>query len=286
VAAEGFFGYTMRLKAWENHHHETANYADFLHGDVDLFDDVSLDMLITSIKDGQYVLVVIDTLAMVSGDADENSTRDMNRMVKGCKRIIEDCNTALILVHHTGKAGTDERGSSALRGAMDSMIKLTQHDTLPDVVKVTCEKMKDAPKFEPFMLQAQTVDLGYTDPLGNPATSKVLEPFESEQISLDGLTDTQMMILRFIVSGMGDKTQANIARATGKGTGTISKIITKLVELDYISRHEGIIIPTPKGVQLIASIASTASNISTPNKTSSPSQSPLWDGSTEAEASS
>jgi len=251
IAAEGFSGYRFRLEAWEKHHGEQASHIGFVKGDVDLYDETALAILIESLKAGHYALVVIDTLAMVSGMADENSARDMNRIIKGFKRIIQECQTTVMIVHHTNKVGEYERGSSALRGAMDVMIKLTPHETEKDVVMVTCEKMKDAPKFEPFSLKVKPIDLGYNTSLGEPAVGVVMELLDGEPVLSSGLNAGQMSLLRVVNEMMhnGDKNrkQVDIARKMGKSKGAVSKYMSKLIEGGFVTLDGATVTLTAKG---------------------------------------
>jgi RecA-family ATPase len=73
---------------------------------------------------GPLDLLILDTLHSVSAGADENSSQDMGDVLRHAKAIADGLGCAVILVHHTNKAGTGERGSSALRGAMDCMIEV------------------------------------------------------------------------------------------------------------------------------------------------------------------
>lgn len=253
IAAEGFSGYRLRLEAWERYSGETASHIGFVQGEVDLYEELALGNLIETLKAGRYALVVIDTLAMVSGMADENSTRDMNRLIKGCKRIIQECQTSVMLVHHTNKTGDYERGSSVLRGAMDVMIKLTLHESEKDVVKVTCEKMKDAPRFEAFMLRAKPIDLGYMTPLGERAEGVVLELLDSDSVLPSGVSVGQMALLR-VVSTMMDsdsRKQVDIARVMGVSKGTVSKHVSKLIEMGLLVRDAQNVTLSARGQTLV-----------------------------------
>jgi hypothetical protein len=93
-------------------------------------------------------LVIIDPLAkfMVG---DENSTRDMGRLVAALDTLVEAYGIAIILVHHTGKPRETERsggerlrGSSALFGAVDSVLLLDRVDA--EHLRLTCE-LRQAP---------------------------------------------------------------------------------------------------------------------------------------------
>jgi len=284
VAAEGQLGYKQRVESWQSVNHEQANFARFLLGTVDIFDGVMLDEFIATAKNVNPVLIVLDTLAMVSGIANENDTRDMNRIVTGLKRIVAECNSAVLIVHHTGKSGDDERGSSAFRGAMDVMVKLTNEG---DIIKIECTKMKDASPFSDHYLKPKRIELGYENALGERVSSVVLEPTKGEQVATDGLTDSQKQTLRAIVAlekqgaPHTKRTITAIAQLTGTRTGTTSKHVEKFVKDGLVSKSEGAILPTPRAYQLTASTVATAPTIGTVSMEAD-NQNTLFDGSTEA----
>lgn len=96
-------------------------------------------------------LLILDTLHSVTSGADENSAQHMGEVLRQAKRISDSLGCAIILVHHSNKAGTGERGSSALRGAMDTMIEVKE---VGNGRVMTCEKLKDGEQWKP-----QTFDL-------------------------------------------------------------------------------------------------------------------------------
>jgi hypothetical protein len=72
-------------------------------------------------------------------------------VLRQAKGIAARLGCAVFLVHHTGKSGDAERGSSSLRGAMDVMIRVCK---VGDSHLMTCEKLKDGAPWQP-----QTFDL-------------------------------------------------------------------------------------------------------------------------------
>jgi len=91
-------------------------------------------------------LIVLDTLARCFLGGDENSSRDMGLLVEACNAIRKRTGAAVLLIHHTGKDKELERGSSALRAAADSMLKVTRGEPLEGAegrARVTVEKRKD-----------------------------------------------------------------------------------------------------------------------------------------------
>lgn len=96
-------------------------------------------------------ILIIDTLHSATAGADENSARDMGMVVDLCRKAARALGCAVILVHHSNKAGTGERGSSALRGAMDCMIEVKEAS---GKYAIECAKIKDGEKWK-----EQTFDL-------------------------------------------------------------------------------------------------------------------------------
>jgi hypothetical protein len=90
-------------------------------------------------------VLVIDTLHTATVSADENSAQDMGKVLQSCRFVADKLGCAVILVHHTNKGGTSERGSSAMRGAMDFMIEIKKGNT---EVEMICSKLKDGEQWE------------------------------------------------------------------------------------------------------------------------------------------
>lgn len=148
VAAEGATGYKQRVEAWEEANNCKADNKLFFHKEpVNLFDKAEMAAFSNHIKSVSPALIVFDTLARCMTDGDENNAKDMTVITHNCIRIISELNTAVLLVHHTTKDGITERGSSALRGACDSMIEITKTD---DVVTARSIKLKDGSPFKPL----------------------------------------------------------------------------------------------------------------------------------------
>ncbi len=68
-------------------------------------------------------LVVIDALCDVMV-GDENSKKDTQPVFRNLRKIADELNVAIIVIHHSNKAG-GYRGSSAIKAAVDNMTKIT-----------------------------------------------------------------------------------------------------------------------------------------------------------------
>ena len=149
IAAEGASGYYSRAQAWCNSR-GVAEVPDFRFWiEAPNFfrsETTALEVALAEL-DKPPVLIVIDTLARCLVGGDENSARDIGLFIQNAEKLAKRHGSALLIVHHTGKSGELERGSSALRGAADTMLCLK-----PDGanLKLTCEKQKDAAEFDPW----------------------------------------------------------------------------------------------------------------------------------------
>ncbi len=93
-------------------------------------------------------VLVIDTFHTATTAADENSAKDMGKILHLCRWAAHELGCTVILVHHTNKNGTAERGSSALRGSMDFMIEIAKLNDAKNAI-MSCSKLKDGEQWKP-----------------------------------------------------------------------------------------------------------------------------------------
>jgi hypothetical protein len=212
MAYEGEWGYQSRVRAAQNHYHFGRGFNITL-GQVDLMSDDDFVTFLDAAKKVKPSVVFIDTLARSMGDLDENSTQAMNTYVRRCNLLMQELNCSVVLVHHTGKAGSVERGSTVLRGAADVMIRLEDAD---ERVLVENSKTKDGKPFPSFHIRLHPVDTGLADEFGMPLFTPVAVVSHEEDIPDTVLTKNQSAILSQIVlfddEGM---TYTEIARVVG-----------------------------------------------------------------------
>jgi len=174
IAAEGGGGLGKRIKAlqaarrgaWRGPHplyviDQAVRFADA--GDVE-----ALLATIDTI-DQRFGLVIVDTVARAMVGSDENDAQAMGEFVEACAAVQRHIGGALIGIHHSGKdVARGLRGSSALLGAADHVIRATQED---GILKLECEKQKDAEPMPPVSFRMRHAAL-----IGD--TSLVLERIE------------------------------------------------------------------------------------------------------------
>ncbi len=123
---------------------------------------------------GELSLVVMDTLARSAVGVEENSATDMGKLIAGCDLIRRETGAAVWLIHHSNKLGQRERGSSALTGAMDTIIKASVDG---DVVTLKAEKQKDLGPFDDLLFRKKVVEFD------TGATSLVLDPVSRDEVT-------------------------------------------------------------------------------------------------------
>jgi len=165
-AGEGVSGLAQRFAA-AAHFYDVTELPNFTFFDVipQLYADGSTETELATInrfiaewqtrqEQGQASpldLLILDTFHSATAGADENSARDMGKVLHLLRLASKTLGCAVLLVHHSNKAGTGERGSSALRGAMDYMLEIKEAGSK---FLMSCEKIKDGEKW-----RDQTFDL-------------------------------------------------------------------------------------------------------------------------------
>jgi len=96
------------------------------------------------VQEKNISLVIIDALVDVM-TGDENSAQDVNPVMRGLREITAATGTAILLIHHSNKSG-GYRGSTALKGAVDTLLIATQEKLTNDgvLVHLAVDKMRDA----------------------------------------------------------------------------------------------------------------------------------------------
>lgn len=88
----------------------------------------------------QLDVLILDTLHNATAGSDENSAKDAGVVQAAMRRLRDALGCAIVLVHHAGKNGVSERGSSAIRASMDTVLRATKSGR---TYTLACEKLKD-----------------------------------------------------------------------------------------------------------------------------------------------
>jgi hypothetical protein len=155
VAAEGISGIAVRVEAYQREHKIDAVTIRYIKEPFDLRRESHARHLISTLEAEGFEpnLIVLDTLARLTPGAEENLSKDMGEAVSAIDILRRRYNATVLLIHHPGKAGGPERGSSALRGAADAMIECTSASQYRSTLN--CDKMKDAEEFRSLSIHFQ-----------------------------------------------------------------------------------------------------------------------------------
>ncbi|HMH48517.1 MAG TPA: AAA family ATPase [Solirubrobacteraceae bacterium] len=181
IASEGFSGLLRRVDGWcEATGQQRPDAIRFLPEIVNFLDphDSARAHATLAGMDPPPVLVVVDTLARAAPGADENSAKDMGKLVAEIDRVRAPIGAASLAIHHVGVQGDRERGSSSLRGAADAMHLLKRDGA---GLRLQCTKMKDAEPVGPLSLRAVVardslaIEVGAADSNLGPNERAILE---------------------------------------------------------------------------------------------------------------
>ena len=183
MAGEGHNGLTRRLKSIEKVRDieiDTSNIS-ISERAIGIDSDAGLKEVIDAIDELGIApdLIIIDTLSRHLMDAKENSNEDMASVVINLEYLMRKYNTAVLLVHHTGKnPKSGSRGASSLKANIDFsfvvdpfVFQQIKH------CELKCEKQKDASDdLPPLSFGIEVVELDELDDSGRPITGACVIP--------------------------------------------------------------------------------------------------------------
>lgn len=259
VAAEGVAGLSPRVRAWKTSRMWVG--ADpplyILPAAVPLAEAEESAGLLAALSalPSMPGLVVVDTLARSMEGRDENSAGDMGALVQGCDLIRRETGATVLLIHHTNASGERERGSTALRGAVDVQAQLKPEEGERGSLTLTCEKMKDSAPFERLRLRLR--------PTGE---SCVIAATNQWQQSAPGLSENELAALLSLPTSLfpdGVPT-TRWSEAAGIKERTFYRVANALIAKGYVQQRKvgnsTLNTPTPKGTAEIAANCQSPAN--------------------------
>jgi uncharacterized membrane protein len=241
VAAEAIQSYAERMKAWCAFRKAGRGNLYFCTDAINLADTIEVMLFIEYVKPLRPALIIYDTLARCGVGLDENSSRDMGILVDNIERIRRQTGAAQQIVHHTGKSGDMERGSSALRGACSTMTKLTNDDGL---IRVHCDKSRSAKPFDDLLFRLVEVE-----------ESESVVPLPASSVFVgDEISPRKQEIIDYLALAIHEGqyiAQKDIIDATRIPKSSMSRLLSEL----YVSRlidkgPQGKVKLLPVGVEL------------------------------------
>jgi hypothetical protein len=242
VAAEGFPGYVTRVLAWKRFHGWSGTtFGICFHGDpVDLLDESAVSALIAAAVKlrPRVTLVILDTLPRCMPGGDENSAKDMGAVVRSADMIRKALRCTVMLVHHPGKKNESERGSGALRGGADTVIRVRKSER---AVSLHCEKQKDGSPFQPVSVQLHVIQL----PCG--LDSCVVGPAVPGDPRRDALAPRDLQALEALTGMRGGLRYREWQGTSGLAPRTFDRAREVLLSGGYVQPHGSGYKSTPRG---------------------------------------
>ncbi len=227
VAAEGSSGLGKRAQArWREHDRPEMDRIHFLTRSIDLLDADAVRRLADSLDElpGPDVrrLVVIDTFAR-SMVGDENSARDVGQVVRALGEVPA---LTTLVVHHASKEGSTERGSSALRGAADVMVRVERDGQAPRL-QLACDKAPKDGEAWPTMTLASR-------PVGD---SLVLDLVPIFSAAADAEKELRERILAFVAEH-GPVSKNKVEQGVGGRRGRVRGVLEQMFIEGLIDRDQ------------------------------------------------
>ncbi len=128
---------------------------------------------VASTEGSQVRMIIIDTVASVLGDGEENAD-GMLRLASSCKHLAMLTDAAVILVHHPSKSDpAGLRGHSSLQAAVDAILAI-ETDKATGIRTATLTKSRDSAAGRQVFFDLLAVKLPGLDFFGDERTSCVV----------------------------------------------------------------------------------------------------------------
>lgn len=132
-------------------------------------------------------LIIIDTMRD-AWPGNEDSSTEVSRALAPLKLVRDRHGLCVLLVHHSGHNGDRERGSSHIRANADVVWQIEERGNQR---VVSCQKMRDAAKPDPFAFTLAPVGgscvVAFADQCADPSKARPLSP--QQRLALDSLRD-------------------------------------------------------------------------------------------------
>lgn len=175
VAAEDSYGMRKRVAALRKRHGSTPNLhltrrtPTLVTGNDTVAPDLA--RLLQLVEEMRPSLVVVDTLAASIRDLDENTGKDMNKIV-AAMRSLAQFGAAVVVVHHSPKSGDTPRGYGSLDGDFDFTIMVGDETGAEGVKRGDMKKNRNGTCDLEILFEIAAETLG-EDQDGDPITAPV-----------------------------------------------------------------------------------------------------------------
>lgn len=247
IPTEGVGGYPKRVAAWCKHHGKSEGLLSILldRGGFNLFERDNAEALIQDVLRIKPCIVFVDTLAMAMSGGDENSARDMGILLRACRTIVQKAKTTVVLMHHVGASTIRERGSTALRGNADVMIRVSPAD---DLILVECSKTKEEEPFAPRYLRLLPVMTAQGESVVPVLADRIIQ--DKNHLSKNQSTLLEIMALEVNADGVSMR---DLNETTHVPLATIQRALSTMMRFGYVAKPGASYVITEEGRKVVKS---------------------------------
>jgi hypothetical protein len=247
VVGEGARGMRRRERAWcERAGIESGESGVFFLPRALQVDGPEWAAFVEAARRRRPGLIVFDTQARMTVGVKENDATEMGVIVDALDRLRQASGACVLLVHHRGLAGEHGRGSTAIKGALDTELDVSKVNT---TVTVKVMKRKDEFERAPLLLTMNPLGESVVLVADADATAIPGSPFVSPSVAITGQERAAIAIAHALMAAAGSgltraEAQVHARVSMGlPGTDTVKKMIRRawsdLVGLGRISKADG-----------------------------------------------
>lgn len=188
IIGEGVEEFWPRVEAWLLYHnlHEDAimDHIRFVPEAVQLVEKEQLAAFIQGVHESLAEppkLTVVDTLSRAIVGVNENLPEFMTQVIAAVQKIQIETGGAVLVLHHTPYNEERGRGSTALPGALDTIIGIKGKNLERMSAQLYCAKQKNSAEFDPMTIQLKEVGDSLV------ATFGPVQPLRVEDLSVEML---------------------------------------------------------------------------------------------------
>lgn len=166
ISLEGKADLGNRLKAWKAHHNIQHNDQRFraIIDQVNFTREESVKLFVDSLDEYMATyeppaMIFIDTVSRAIAGGGENDADEISLFIETCGNLQRRYSTNLTGIHHTGRLGTNMRGSSAFDGGADFMYRVERDKKSGLTGLIHAEKIKAYPDAWEMPFRLEKIDL-------------------------------------------------------------------------------------------------------------------------------
>jgi len=191
----------------------------------------AFDYLRNIIRQANASVLILDPIAELWGNIDENAASETSPVLKALRVIARETGAAIVVAHHTNKGRIEERGSTAIRNAAGAMYILTWHiENGMRTRRLECNKLRHAKEPEPLFL-----DFVWNDGV---LTIEQLTYSQTEERAKDEKSAAARMDAQLVVQMVAEKPAKHYNKARLMQMLTESEEMSRRQAEDAIARAE------------------------------------------------